>query len=177
MITLPELLKDQVYKRYFLQNPKLPLSVYAGPTPPWRVLARLHSRDGKWVSINYEKYVGAFGRIKTALREEDLIDGAIVCRRMQFKPPTRTVRIKGKYFTNPAGERVQVTQSVVWKPKLDPVEPWHNWCPYCRRPTIFNYFGKHHALPAAKIGKGVDLDSSVLRCSICGASERLVTLK
>ena len=177
MITLPELLDNDVrFAKYFQKVPRLPPVASRCSTPPWRILFKTHDHPG-WMSRNARTYADAFRFIVPLYKKLELIDGAIVCRRMQFGPPQRIVRIKGKYTKNAQGESIQLTRLVDWKPQIPTDESWHNWCPYCRRPTVFAYFRKHHALPSNKDGKGVDVDPSVLRCSICGASERLVTLK
>lgn len=165
MISLRELLQDPIYKKYFVTIPKLPDAAYKCSTPPWRVLYR--DTTG-WKSRNATTYKEAF----LILKESDFLDGAITCRRLQFSPPTRRVRLKGKYYLLQDGTKQQVVRDIIWRPKLDSFESTHYWCPYCRRPTIFSYYRKHHAMKTQ-----VQLDPSVLRCSICGVSERIVTLK
>ena len=165
MIGLRELLADPIYKKYFVTVPKLPDCATKCSTPPWRVLFR--DQHG-WKSTFAETYHEGF----KVLKDNSFLDGAIISRRFQFAPPSRIVRVKGKFYIAPDGTKQQVKKSVTWRPKLDPYETRHNWCPYCRRPTIFSYYRKHHALSTL----GVEIDPSVLRCGICGASERLVTL-
>jgi hypothetical protein len=169
MITLPELLEDPKYKAYFCRKPELPAVALMCSTPPWQV----HLRYGrKWEVLYADTYVEAFKALKPLLPE--ISDGAIVCKRFQSPPPMRIVKIKGKYKTV-NGVTTQETKLVPWKPKLPMAEADHYWCGYCRRPTVFAYFSKHHALGLQS--PGVPVDSSVMRCSICGASERLVTLR
>lgn len=172
MISLPELLEDKLYRAYFQTIPKLPRAAYLPSTPPWRVLIRV--KEGSWYSCYEKTYAAAFTTLKSYRLV--LLDGAIISRRVQFPVFERVVRIKGKYvLVN--GEKRQVTRATAWKPKLDPYETTHYWCPYCRRPTVFGYYKKHHAIPVSRIGVAVELDPSILRCAICAASERLVTLK
>lgn len=167
MITLPELLEDPIYKAYFCRKPELPEVAYMCSTPPWQ----LHVRTGRtWLVASFDTYSLAFKALKPSLHS--VSDAAIVCKRYQSPPPYRTVRIKGKYKVI-NGIRSQETRLVQWKPKLPMAEADHYWCGYCRRPTVFAYFRKHHALS----DNAVPIDSSVQRCTICGASERLVTLR
>lgn len=165
MISLRELLQDPIYKAYFSKIPKLPRSALQCSTPPWRVLFKT---NGRWKSVNADTYKNAY----LILKRSGFEDGAISCRRVQFQPPIRNVRIKNKFYIDNDGNKKQVVRSVTWRPKLPEAEQSHNWCPYCRRPTVFAYYRKHHALSL-----NVELDPSVLRCGICGASERIVTLK
>lgn len=165
MISLRELLKDPIYKKYFTTLPELPASAFKCSTPPWRVIYR---DESGWKARNASSYREAF----SVLKGSNFIDGAITCRRIQFDPPIRRVRLKGKFYMLPDGTKQQVVKDIVWKPKLPGDETWHNWCPYCRRPTVFSYYRKHHALKTS-----VELDPSVLRCAICGVSERIVTLR
>ena len=170
MISLLELLEDKEYRQFFQKIPKLPSAAYLPSTPPWRVLIRV--QGGSWKSSYEKTYAEAFETLK--YYKPLMIDGAIISRRVQFPVFQKIVRIKNSYvIVN--GERRQVTKPVNWKPKLDPYESAHYWCPYCRRPTVFGYYRKHHAIPQNFAGVGID--PFVLRCSICAASERLVTLK
>lgn len=174
MITLPTLLEDPKFKEYFCKVPKLPYAATRLPQP-WEVQMRLKGKKG-WTIEKLDTYKGAFLLVNGYRKEGNLVDGAIVCKRIQFPPPMRVVRIKGKYkIVN--GVRSQETRLVAWKPTLDIGEPDHHWCGYCRRPTVFGYYRTHHALPKTALGKGVELDPSILRCAICGASERIVSLK
>ena len=76
---------------------------------------------------------------------------------------------------NSRGQKVQVTQRVVWQPPFD-VGDTHDylWCPYCRRYTAFEYYEAHHALNYLR-KLGIVIDPSERRCHICGASERLIS--
>ena len=171
MITLPELLRDEKYKAYFLKVPKL-LSPNA--SQPWRL--HIETKEGKWLSKEFDTYPDAFRVLKKYLQAGKVRDAAISCRRQQFDPPTRVVRVKGKFVKNSQGELQQVTRVVTWKPNLGAVEETerHDWCPYCRRPVVFRAVKVHHALSAKRLGVGISIDPEVPRCPFCGASERLI---
>jgi hypothetical protein len=168
---MSELVKDPAYRKYLQTKPKLPAVAKsrAHRSPPWVVYVQRRA-DGPWGKKEFWKYSEAFKFLAKALKL-GVHDAAINCKRIGFEPPSRFVRIKGKFVTGSDGERRQATKVVPWKPRLLPEDPDHEWCMYCRRPTIFNYYRRHKAL------KGVEyLDTTVRRCCICGASERIALL-
>jgi hypothetical protein len=135
--TLRDLLKDPLYKKWFMQVPRLNPR-YVANTPNWRVFCLTH--DGKWKRAEFWQYSEAYRFVaKNIKKYADLV---ISSKRETFKPPV--IRYKGK--------------KVYW-----PCPPGHRWCGYCRRPTVFAMFSRHHAIPIwAPYDK---------RCSICGARE------
>lgn len=171
MITIVDLLEDSRYKEFFCQVPKLAVPPSPG-IKPWRVFILL-KKNHKWAQRDFATYPEAFRFFKKALKRGLIVDGAINCRRQSFSPPIRYARIKGKYVIGSDGVKRQATKRIEWQPKLgvDDFED-HQWCPWCRRPTVFKYYGKHRAL---KIG--FPIDPSVPRCMICGASTRVTTYR
>lgn len=180
MITLPELLQDQRYKRFFLTPPKM-----RKPLPgqkPWRVLIQ-RTPGGPWAKKETETYGEAFRIIKQNLGAGTLYDGAIQSRSIAFGPPLRVAKVTkggrpvwhtrdGKFVLGADGKRIQKTVNIEWKPKLDPAEEPHNWCTYCRRPVVFRWFKSHRALRTAGLQDMVD--PADRRCTICGARESFV---
>ena len=169
MIPMTELVKDPVYKRYLQTKPVLPAVARSKKlmrTPPWVVYVQKEA-DGAWGKKEFWKYSEAFNFMKRALKL-GVHDAAINCRRVGFLPPSRFVRIKGKYVLGSDGVKRQATKAVPWKPKLDVSDPDHEWCMYCRRPTVFKYYRKHKALKSLGF-----LDNTIRRCCICGASARI----
>lgn len=165
MITLPELLEDPIYKKYFLTPPKLPKVPRINP--PWRVYVQLE-QGGPWSKSkrDFWKYSEAFAFLKPLLKEGRLHDGAIVCKPKSFAPPKKLVKIKGKFVTTSRGTREQATKYIYHFPPIPADEAHHTWCGYCRRPTVFKTYTKHHAF------KHADAFAPFRRrCSICGASE------
>lgn len=163
-----ELLKDDRYKKYLLQKPELPPAAKdRSLSPPWVVYVQLEA-DGRWRRKGFWKYGEAFKFFKKMLpRAHDL---ALNNKRIAFDPPTRIARIKGRYVIGSDGVKRQATKIVRWQPKLGPDDEGHEWCRYCRRPTLFHFYSQHHAL------RNGGVDGSVRRCNICGASERIALL-
>lgn len=160
MITIHELLEDPIYRKYFSTVPKLP----AVPrlAPPWRLY--LKNTEGRWLKLDCEQYAQAFKVFKA--NRDKAIDAAIVCRPMTLPPPTKVVRVKGKYVNG-----VQVTREVLWQPNLAGEDDAHSWCGRCRRPTVFKFFTQHHAFRGEQTQL---MDPSVRRCVICGIRLEMV---
>lgn len=180
LITLPELLEDPRYKRFFLTPPKM-LKPLPGQKP-WRVLVQRRS-GGPWAKKETDTYAAAFRIIKHNLGAGTLHDGTIQSRGIAYGPPLRIAKVTkggrpvwhrrdGKLVLDSDGNRIQVTRTIEWKPKLDIADEVHDWCTFCRRPTVFRWFRSHHALRAA--GLQDMADPSDRRCTICGARESFV---
>lgn len=170
MIPMSELIKDPAYREFLTTQPSVPAIAAQkrkGRSKPWVVYVQ-RERGGPWGKREFWKYTKAFAFFRLALKA-GVHDCTINNRRVGFKPPQKWVRVKGKYVVGSDGKRRQVTKPVPWKPRAELLEgqPEHHWCKYCRRPTVFRYFRKHKAL------EGVDIDSTVPRCCICGASARI----
>lgn len=177
MITLIELLEDPVYKAFLLKQPQIPKTAKANPSsPPWRLWVLLHG-EFRWRKRDFDTYTEAFNFLKKKLKTGKIKDAAIHCKRVAFPPPIRLAKIKGKFIKGSDGKLRQATKYVEWTVKLPAEEPEaHRWCPYCRRPTVFKYYTRHHALDSIQ-GKGIMVDPSVKRCCICGSSERIVSYR
>jgi hypothetical protein len=150
---------------------------------PWRVYIQ-QKIDGPWAKKEYERYVDAFALVRKYLKNGRLYDGTIQSRSIAFGPPERVAKVvKGGrpvYHTNSNGKRVldaqgqpiQVTRTVLWRPRLGPTDEAHIWCTYCRRPTVFQWFLSHHAVKASGLSGMVDPGDR--RCTICGARENYI---
>lgn len=163
MLTIHELLEDKTYKEYFLKSPAMPEVYRQLNMVPWRVYIQREA-DGPWAKKDLPTYKEAFALFKKY--RPNIHDAAIMSRSVAFAPPHRFVRIKGQYrevVRKGKKEKVQVVKLVLWKPNLPPEESGHHWCTYCRRPTVFKYFSRHHAF-----GKNEPITQDELRCSICG---------
>lgn len=166
MLTIHELLEDKQYKEFFLKQPQMPPIYRQQQKSPWRVYIQ-RELDGPWAKKDLPSYTEAFKLFKRY--KPDIHDAAICSRAVAFAPPYRFVRIKGQYrevVRKGKKEKVQVTKLVVWKPQLPQEESPHRWCTYCRRPTVFRYFSRHHAF-----GKEMSISQADLRCTICGIRE------
>lgn len=147
-ITLRELLRDPIYKKWFQTVPKLPAEV--AHTPPWRIYIQ-REQFGSWARLELQGYVKAYRWTAKHLKEYH--DIVIVAKRCEFKPPVvKTKEGKRVYWPVPAG---------------------HRWCTYCRRPTVFAYFSKHH-LFSGKPGYNGGI-AWAKRCMVCGI--RAVSVK
>lgn len=180
LITLVELLEDAKYKAFFTTPPKM-LKPLPGQKP-WRAMVQRRA-GGPWAKKEYETYADAFRTIKDNLRAGTLYDGAIQSRSIPFGPPRRIAKVtrggkpvwhtrNGKIVLDSSGQRIQKTVVVLWKPKLEAADETHDWCTYCRRPTVFRWFKSHHALRAAGLQELVDPTDR--RCSICAAREDFI---
>lgn len=175
MITIRELLEDPTYRQFLQTKPKLPkgsTDPELMKSPPWVVYVQKQSGGG-WAKKEFWKYSEAFNFLKQMLRA-GIHDGTINNRRNDTLPPSRWVRIKGKFVRGSDGVLRQATREVVWKPKIPADEEFHTWCKFCRRPTVFKYFRRHKAF----IGTPMEdfMDPTIPRCCICGASSRIATL-
>jgi len=172
MITLRELLKDPQYKQYFLKIPQLPAHVRPS-SQPWKLMV-LKVGEKQWRTKKFGTYKEAFLALKKLLPNESIYDMVINCPGLDWQPPIRLAKVKGR--TDAKGK--PILRAVVWKPVIDADLPLHYWCPYCRRPTKFDYFSSHPAMTKQRVGRlGSAVDPLYLRCAICGASERLVDLR
>jgi hypothetical protein len=165
MITLRELLEDKQYREFFTTRPDPP-RVILPHEMPWRVNIQRQTAGG-WARKDFHTYIEAFKFLKPRLKE--VHDAAIQSRGVAYHPPFKVVRVvrNGKPVLDE--KKKPVLRRLVWTPKLPGDEEPHIWCTYCRRPTVFRWYSKHHAFP-----KGYAIETPYQRCCICGASERLV---
>ena len=168
MMTMSELLEDKAFREYMLKVPKTyPVSRSEHLSPMWVVYVQ-KTTDGPWRRKAFRKYKEAFKFMRKAMKL-GYHDVAINNKRLDYDPPMRFVRIKGRYIVGSDGVKRQVTKKVPWKPRLPADEEAHQWCRFCRRPVIFKRYSKHHAMP--QFGNNISWD--VRRCCICGCSERI----
>lgn len=168
MIPMSELVKDPTYRKFLETPPKMPAILRNEKmmsSPPWVVYVQ-REPNGPWGKKEVWKYSEAFHFLRKAMRA-GVYDATINCKRFGFDPPSRMVRVKGRYVMGSDGVSRQATKSVPWKVTLRDGDSDHHWCRYCRRPTVFGYFSKHKALKLDSI------DSTIPRCCICGASVRI----
>lgn len=135
------LAKDKFYTAWFSRVPKL---TTFHTTPPWRLYVQREEK-GSWARVDIEAFSKAYNEVKRRL--PDTWDMAIHCKPQGFLPPV--LKSSGKH---------------VWLPMPD----GHNWCEYCRRPTVFRFFKRHPAIKQV-------ITTDELRCCICGA--RLENMK
>lgn len=166
-IGIIELLRDPEYKKYFMTVPKLPPH-YAG-SKPWRLYVLLKGQQ-VWKMKRFETYKEAFKAFKKLLPK--IADAAINCAALTFRPPIKSVKLKGKTEVV-RGKTQPVFRSLIWRPQLDADLERHEWCSYCRRPTVFKVLSSR-----LHTGNGhVMITDPKLRCTICSASEDIINLK
>ena len=165
LIPMSELIKDPVYRKFLLTPPLIPEHAKArkGVSPPWVVYVQRKS-GGPWGKREFKTYKKAFKFFRKALKL-GVHDITINNKRIGYEPPSKWVRVRGKYVTGSDGIRRQAQKQVFWKVKLSPEDEEHHWCKYCRRPTVFKYYSKHKRLG--------EVSPWARRCCICGASERI----
>lgn len=165
LITMDELLRDPQYREYFLKPPVLPDHYSAPGIKPWKLIV-LKKGETKWRSKKFATYQEAFAGFKKM--RPSIENAAINCPALGFMPPFKTYRIKGKFdrYKRP------LLRTKVWTPRIEADMASHNWCPHCRRPSIFDLATKAIVTP-----QGQALTEAMMRCMICGASERIVDLR
>lgn len=171
MITLDELLEDEDYKKFFITVPKLPPH-YRG-SEPWKLMI-LKEGEQQWRTKRFNTYTEAFKALKKL--RPSIADGLINCPGLDWQPPIKRYRVKGR-TVRVGRKEVPMIRLVTWKPKIEADMPQHHWCPYCRRPTVFDYYTVHPAMTKQRTGSGSNVDPTLLRCGICAASEQLVNLR
>lgn len=172
MITLEECLADRTYRDFFTKQYRLPN--VQRPTPPWRLYVQLDA-GGPWRKKDFFTYPEAFNAWRTKFRRASH-DAAIQSRAFAFTPPMRWVKVKGQYVVRANGDRLQKEMQIVWDYRglIPGDEPTHHWCDYCRRPTVFRTFGRHHAFTKEQAAM---MDPTAPRCTICGVRFEAVSSK
>lgn len=114
--TLATLLKDPVYRAYFVRKPVLPKNLH-NPLPfkVWGLRT-----DNKWAGRAVASFPEAFEMTKKILRRPDFKDVSISSRVIGFRAP----------------------EQLLTAYKAD----GYDWCIMCRRPVHFVARRKHHAL-------------------------------
>lgn len=116
-----ELLRDPLYRSYFLQTPKFPFKLALDK--PWRVWADVGGEDDEGYYLadfrkkDFPTFAEAFAFVKPRIKKWD--DFAITSRIIGFVPPKP---VKALYSED------------------------YDWCIMCRRPTLFEPHDTHHAL-------------------------------
>jgi hypothetical protein len=156
---LAVLLEDPAFRRYMKTLPALPDNLSWGT--PWAVIAL--RTDGKWMQGQFTTYGRAWQMTVRLVRDNDIEDVSLVSRRRLFTPPTRPeeyrVKVRAKGMT-----AARIETRIRQVPVLDHlIEYPYEWCVRCRRPSSFEQFTRHHAIP-----RNVPLDEAAPRCLFCG---------
>lgn len=171
MITIQELLRDKQYREYFLKAPKLPEHYNRPGMLPWKLYIQ---KPGEtiWRAKRFSTYRDAFEALKKLMKSGTVGNAAINCPPLAFIPPVRNVRLKGVIDKQ---TKKQAIQTIVWKPRIESDMADHLWCGHCRRPSIFRVAAVNINRKDAKYI--LPVGEPALRCSICGASERVINLR
>lgn len=151
--SLHTLLEDPVFRTYMKTPPRLPPSLSHGN--PWAVWAR--TTAGRWRGGQFETYASAWAVTVKAMRNPTVQDVSLVSRRRLFDPPVEIQEYKVRMKLTGLiqvryRERYPLAHLIDWP---------YEWCPRCRRPSMFELFTKHHAVPTM-------IDSCKPRCVFCG---------
>lgn len=147
MLTMRNFLKDPIYRKWFTKEPYL--APHLGNGKPWWLYLQ-EQEEGKWRRAALSTYKQGFVWIQKHLKE--VYDFSLTSKRRTYLPPVyRPVDDEG----NPARDRAYWSN----------YPSYHNWCPYCRRPTVFAQFERHHA--DTEYHRYMT-DTSEPRCYICG---------
>jgi hypothetical protein len=152
---LAVLLEDPAFRRYMKTLPSLPDNLSFGK--PWAVIALKTS--GKWMMGKFPTYGQAWNMTCRLVRDTEIEDVSLVSRRRLFAPPTRPEEYRVRNVKTGRIEtrvrRVPVLAHLIEHP--------YAWCVRCRRPSSFEQFTRHHAIP-----RNVPLDDGAIRCVFCG---------
>lgn len=140
-VTLAQLFEaDPLFVKW---TEKPPIEDYDVIFDPWRVYVY---RDGKWARRDFARWKKGLKFLMSHLDEFE--DAALMSKVRQFKPPV--VRLRGS----------DVKEYRI--PGVPGEHPDHQWCGYCRRPTLMAHFSRHHVIPRPIVWKK--------RCTMCGYS-------
>jgi len=160
-VTLRELVKDSVYRQWLRTEP-------VGGFPDF-VKFRIYvqrERGGRWAKKDFDDFKSAYNFLARHLKEWH--DAAFVARNHACRPPV--VRVPGK-VKKKIGKQIKVVPGFVrqyYAPILS--IDGHQWCPYCRRPTVFDFFSEHHAFFHTNL-RPLPFKR---RCSVCGIAETAI---
>lgn len=133
--TFQSLVDDPVYRRYVKTVPHLPNNLTGGnPWAVWAITQPIDGYpDGRWRGAMFATYAQAWAATLSAMRNTARYrDVSLVSRRAMFHPPI----------------------GFVW-------DFPYEWCPRCRRPTLYRMMSRHHAVT-------VLTSDDPYRCYFCG---------
>lgn len=166
-----ELLEDPTFRKFVVTKPDLPPAASIGGRLPWRLWVQREA-GGRWAKKDFTSYGEAARALKSYLKTAH--DLALGSRSVAFKIPGRWVNLsKGgqPVYLRDAKNQIVVRDGVkVRKQKFVAMSlpPGHAWCIYCRRPTVFTWFSRHHAF-SKELQDLFRRDEE--RCTICGITE------
>lgn len=168
-ITLKRLLKDPIYRKWFSTKPA------QGAQGRWRVWFK-ETPTSPWEEKEFPSWKKGFKFVQANIN--NFYDMALANPSHAYSPPV----VIWKRTKNPKTEIITKHRRHYVPPVAEDADRMidnhkHAWCPYCRRPTIFTYFRRHHSYYTRVnfLGKPYDTNSQERICLICGV--RLVFIK
>jgi len=161
-IRIHKLIKHDAQFKKFLTTPAKLKYPRAGQTP-WRLFVQ-RTRGGPWAHKSYPSYPEAYNALRKYL--PTCHDAAINCKPQGFEPPM--VRQNYKVRLRSANSAAKPKFVVKTRQLYIPMPFGHNWCPFCRRPTVFKRM-KSHALY-----KSIHMEDNPSRCTLCGARREFI---
>lgn len=152
-ITMRDLLRDPVFRKWMTRVP----TVHSPIERPWRVWIQ-RERDNPWAMGDITSYARGYNALVRYIKE-GVHDAALTCKVKEFNPPITGV----KRALDSRGRQIKLkTYYIPGKPGQSEK---HVWCTFCRRPTIFTTFQRHHTF---REGRARLCDNTERRCAICG---------
>lgn len=164
VLDIRKLIQDPVYRTFLGTAPILPHVL--PDSRPWYFYLKqewavhgdpAHPQAVTGTKIGWKrKACGTYHQAYGLLREhyKAAHDTVITCRVMPVGPPLDERRGK-PWNWHKSPELARYDFSIDYK-----------WCGYCRRPTRFRFFSRHHAV--------IDAINDEKRCEVCGVRERMV---
>lgn len=175
MIPMGELLEDKIFRKFFTTTPAM-YPHQAKRDDGWRLWVKT-TPDSPWRRKDVKHYDAGVRFILSRVEAGSVHDAVLQCRGVSYKPPVRRILVKDPrtkqpvLVTNPkTGEVSRKILERVWEPSSALIQEYgpHQWCFYCRRPTVFAYYAKHHAFTGTPLEPYYD--GSIRRCAVCGIS-------
>lgn len=157
-ITMKELLADPVFRKWMTKKPSPVASKVR-----WRLYVQ-REEGGPWAKKDVDSYSQGYRHLATNFKRWH--DASLTCLSTETLPPIVRKPAMVKIKDPQTGKIKQVKgYKRVYHSLVRTTG--HRWCGYCRRPTVFRKFSKHHALPTKLVGQL----SWETRCTICGIRE------
>jgi len=174
LIPLGDLLEDKTFRKFFTETPPM-YPHQAARSDGWRLWVRFN-QTSPWRRKDVTHYQSGVDYVLPRIEDGSIHNAVLQCRGVSYKPPTRRFLVRDPKTGKPmlvVDGKGNVSKKVVekvWAPSSELIQEYgpHDWCFYCRRPTVFAYFRKHHAF----IGTPLEpyFDGSIRRCAVCGIS-------
>jgi hypothetical protein len=171
MMPIGELLEDKTFRKFFTSTP--PMYETQLNRDAWRIWVK-PTADKPWRRKDVREYQRGARFILSGLENGSLYDAVLQSRGVSYKPPTRRLRVmhQGKPVIIVDGKGVAKPKIniIVWDTPAALTQEYgrHDWCYYCRRPTVFGYFAYHHNFRGTLLESFYD--GATRRCAVCGIS-------